>query len=63
MDQSTGRFTAPIAGIYHFSANVHIGKHSRLLTRLWRDSATVNMLILHRPQRGEEEQESAEGQR
>lgn len=26
MNQSTGRFTAPITGIYQFSANVHIGK-------------------------------------
>lgn len=26
MDQTTGRFTAPITGIYQFSANVHIGK-------------------------------------
>ncbi|MEQ2314827.1 hypothetical protein AMECASPLE_015980 [Ameca splendens] len=26
MDQSTGRFTAQITGIYQFSANVHIGE-------------------------------------
>lgn len=29
MNQSTGRFTAPITGIYQFSANVHIGKPLR----------------------------------